>query len=209
MTKRRLSNRLAAGNLCAAASIAVMSLAPQSGSANNSNDFDTRIQRGLEIAPVRLDYARRDRALVGLGSYLVNAMGGCNDCHTSPSYTKDPYTVGVVNKEVNKAGYLAGGAQFGPFTSRNLTPDKSGKPFGASYAEFRLIMRTGIDLDQWPLNLPAPANGKVLQVMPWPVYQDMTELDLRAMYEYLSAIPCVEGDPGNPAGADTMGHRCK
>jgi hypothetical protein len=36
----------------------------------------------------------------------------------------------------------------------------------------------------------------LLQVMPWPVYRNMTDRDLRAIYEYLRAIPCVEGDPG-------------
>jgi cytochrome c553 len=34
--------------------------------------------------------------------------------------------------------------------------------------------------------------------MPWPVYQSLSDNDLRAIYEYLSAIPCVEGGPGSP-----------
>jgi hypothetical protein len=32
--------------------------------------------------------------------------------------------------------------------------------------------------------------------MPWPTFQNMTDRDIRAIYEYLSAIPCLEGDPG-------------
>jgi hypothetical protein len=39
--------------------------------------------------------------------------------------------------------------------------------------------------------------------MPWPIYRNMTDHDLRAIYEYLSAIPCVEGGPGEPP------NRCK
>jgi hypothetical protein len=31
----------------------------------------------------------------------------------------------------------------------------------------------------------------VLHVMPWPVYQGMTDGDLRAIYEFLSAIPAI------------------
>lgn len=31
--------------------------------------------------------------------------------------------------------------------------------------------------------------------MPWPDFQTLTDYDLRAIYEYLSAIPCVEGPP--------------
>ncbi len=32
-------------------------------------------------------------------------------------------------------------------------------------------------------------HGGLLQVMPWPVYGKMTDRDLIAIYEYLSAIP--------------------
>jgi len=39
----------------------------------------SRIQIGYKIAPVRLNLAHRDLQMVGLGSYLVNAVGGCND----------------------------------------------------------------------------------------------------------------------------------
>jgi hypothetical protein len=31
--------------------------------------------------------------------------------------------------------------------------------------------------------------------MPWPIHQNMTDHDIRAIYEYLSAIPCIEGPP--------------
>ena len=34
---------------------------------------------------------------------------------------------------------------------------------------------------------------RILQVIPWPTFQDMTDQDFRAIYEYLHAIPC---DPG-------------
>lgn len=42
-----------------------------------------------------------------------------------------------------------------------------------------------------------PHTGRILQVMPWPVYGKMTRRDLRAVYEYLSAIPHAE--PAAPA----------
>jgi len=32
--------------------------------------------------------------------------------------------------------------------------------------------------------------------MPWPVYGDMTDGDLEAIYEYLSSIPSLDG-PGS------------
>ncbi|MEO8674007.1 MAG: cytochrome C [Casimicrobiaceae bacterium] len=158
-----------------------------------------RIVQGYRIAPVKLNLHGKNRALVGLGSYIVNAEGGCNDCHTAPPYAVggDPYQ--GQPKKVNADGYLGGGTSFGPFVSRNLTPDKSGRPVGGdSFATFRLVMRTGVDLDN-----VHPQISPLLQVMPWPVYQSMTDHDLRAIYEYLSAIPCVEGGPGSPP------NRCK
>ena len=41
-----------------------------------------------------------------------------------------------------------------------------------------------------------PFNGDLLQVMPWPEYQDWTDHDLVAIYEYLKAIPCI-ASPGH------------
>lgn len=154
---------------------------------------DGRIQRGFEIAPVPLDFHRKNRALVGLGSYIVNAQGGCNDCHTCPSYTPghNPFN-GVGDGQFNPTNYLAGGVPFGPvLRSANLTPDPvSGKPENLTLAEFVSVMRTGHDPD---------VPGHILQVMPWPVYRHMVDRDLRAIYEYLRAIPHAE--PGHCTGA--------
>ena len=47
-----------------------------------SESLDPRVRVGFEIAPVPLDVRGKDRALVGLGSYFVNAVASCNDCHT-------------------------------------------------------------------------------------------------------------------------------
>jgi hypothetical protein len=35
----------------------------------------------------------------------------------------------------------------------------------------------------------------LLQVMPWPVYGQMTDRDLQAIYLYLSALPRAEPPP--------------
>jgi hypothetical protein len=149
-----------------------------------------RIARGYAIAPVRLELAGKDPILVGLGSYLVNAAGGCNDCHTNPPFAAggDPFQ--GQPKQVNAEHYLAGGMSFGPFTSRNLTPDATGRPAGLTFAEFRRTMRTGEDLKN-----AHPQISPLLQVMPWPVYQSLTERDLRAIYEFLRAIPHAEPGP--------------
>ena len=61
-------------------------------------------------------------------------------------------------------------------------------------------MRTGVDLKD---DLLPPGKTPILQVMPWPVYSMMTRCDLRAIYEYLRAIPPHEGCV--PAGVQGSG----
>jgi hypothetical protein len=143
----------------------------------------SEIQRGLALSPVKLNLHGKNRDLVALGSYIVNAQGGCNDCHSCPSYEPghSPYTGG--DGAIDAEHFLAGGVPFGPFVSRNLTPDDSGRPAGLSLDEFMSALRTGHDPDN---------PGELLQVMPWPIYGKMTDRDLKAVYEYLSAIPHAE-----------------
>lgn len=155
-------------------------VAAAGGDDDESAGDRSRIARGFAIAPVPLDLRHKNRALVGLGSYLVNAGGGCNDCHTNPPYTHSGNPFTGAPKQVNQAHYLAGGAPFGPFTSRNLT-DVTDEH---SFDEFLQMIRHGRDFDN-----AHPQISPLLQVMPWPVYQDLTTRDLRAIYEYLSAIP--------------------
>jgi hypothetical protein len=158
-------------------------------SAGDGGDDESRIKRGFDIAPVPLDLTGKNRALVGLGSYIVNAQGGCNDCHTHPAYVPDEGPFLGLPTQINAAQYLTGGRQFGPFTSRNLTPDATGKPAGLTLEQFQNVLRTGQD--------PEGPPGDLLQVMPWPVYGNMVDRDFRAIYEYLRAIPSRPDNP-NP-----------
>lgn len=142
----------------------------------------SRVRIGFEIAPVPLDLRGKNRALVGLGSYLVNATGGCNDCHTSPPYAPGGDPFAGEPEIVNVDGYLAGGTPFGPFISRNLTPDENGLPAGLTFEQFRDTLRTGVDQDD---------PNRLLQVMPWPVFGKLSDRDLLAIYTYLRSIPSV------------------
>ena len=160
-----------------------------------------RIIRGFQIAPVPLNLRGKNLPLVGLGSYIVNGEGGCNDCHTLPSYAEggDPFL--GERKKVNAARYLAGGTPFGDPTnpdtpiSRNLTPRANGLPANLTWEQFRQVIRTGVDLKHRRPFAPSEEHD-LLQVMPWPVYQDMIDRDLRAVYEYLEINPlaAVESD---------------
>src|SRR5688572_5711779 len=154
---------------------------------NPPDSEQERIVRGFLISPVRLKLRGRDRNLIGLGSYIVNAQGGCNDCHTAPPYAEggDPF-MGQPEK-INAARYLAGGTEFGPFMSRNLTPrPRTGLPANLTFEQFRDALRHGTDFKN-----AHPEISPLLQVMPWPVYGKMSSLDLRAIYEFLRAIPSL------------------
>src|ERR1041384_2094882 len=48
----------------------------------DDNGPESKIERGFAIAPVPLDLRGKNPALVGLGSYIVNAKGGPNSCHS-------------------------------------------------------------------------------------------------------------------------------
>jgi hypothetical protein len=180
-----------------------------------------KIRIGFEVAPVPLNMAGKDPALVGLGSYYVNVLDHCNTCHSAGPATEfakggNPYFKINGGAVINPATYLGGGRVFplqalgAPvIVSRNLTPDKTGLPEGGrTFEEFRFIIQTGTDLDRLHLNCSAPGanpnncypdnlpfNGELLQIMPWPGLRNLKERDLRAIYEYLRAVPCIEGPP--------------
>jgi hypothetical protein len=56
--------------------------------AHDQDDEDSKIRIGFDIAPVHLNLAGKDRELVGLGSYIVNAQADCNGCHSAGTATE-------------------------------------------------------------------------------------------------------------------------
>ncbi len=121
--------------------------------------------------------------------------------------------------KVDPTTYLGGGQEFGQvgfdpntfalqgpvIVSRNLTPDYTGRAEGGNtFDQFLNIIRTGKDHDMLHppctsgLNTPPnciipPTDGALLQVMPWPTFNNMSNNDLLAIYTYLSAVPCYPG----------------
>ncbi len=239
MKSRSISKLLVASVALVAVTVLLLAFKTPRVSAGPESEHDqdeSKVEIGLAIAPVPLNFDRKDKRLVGLGSYIVNAQSDCNGCHSQGPATEyigpgNPYLLAPPHgpftgmQQINPATYLGGGRDFGPFGSkgellhlysRNLTPNKTGRPEGGhTFREFLTIMRTGKDYDLVHPNctggtttgscLLPPFNGDVLQVMPWPVHQNMTEHDLRAIYEYLSAIPCIDT---NIAGAPVLRNDC-
>jgi hypothetical protein len=228
MTSRQFVKTAGAIALPTAILLAAMLSSTRPVCATNDEDRDegSKIRIGFQIAPVQLNLQGKNPALVGLGSFIVNAQADCDGCHSAGPPTEflpggNPYF--GQNQQVNPATYLGGGRDFGPYPfpnsplhiiSRNLTPDKTGRPEGGhTFDEFRTIIRTGADMDHLHPHcagaptancLQAPFDGDLLQIMPWNVYRNMTDHELRAIYEYLSALPCVEGpsDPNDPRHND-------
>jgi mono/diheme cytochrome c family protein len=106
------------------------------------------------------------------GAFLVG-IAGCSDCHT-PQDRGQPI-----------AGMEFGGGQifegpWGKAASANLTPDASGIPY-YDEALFVQTIRTGY-VKARALN----------QIMPWYVYRDMTDEDLKAIFAYLKTLAPVK-----------------
>ena len=204
--------------VCLPRTIALSVLFLLGGSAYADDDdpmASSLVEQGFEISPIpkdQLNYTGTSQTVVGLGSYLVNAVGDCGGCHSFPLFLEkggpgtnpsagDPFTgkpstqsvSGHLVANLNVAHYLGGGRCFGPFMARNLTPDKYGPVEGLTQKEFIKVMRTGEDIhckkfSDDPICALGPPTP-LLQVMPWPTYHNMTDSHLRAIYAYLKAIP--------------------
>lgn len=149
-------------------------------------------EKGLSIVPFQLDLAglsNAEKERIGLGSYYLNALVGCNDCHQQPNPSGPP-------------GYFGGGTAFqiGPsgekVYSRNLTPDPD-TGLKLTEAEFVEAIRTGKDF-----KAAKEGDDEALIVMPWAVYRYMTEEDLKSIYAYLRKIPPIKNQvPDDIKGA--------
>ncbi len=149
-------------------------------------------EKGLTLAPFNLDVtglSNAEKERIGPGSYYLNAMVLCNDCHMTPNPNGPP-------------GYLGGGTPFqiGPagekVYSRNLTPDPD-TGLQLTEAEFIEAIRTGKDFKAKQQD----NTDEQLIVMPWPVYRWMTDEDLKSIYAYLKKVPAID----NPVPNDIKG----
>src|ERR1700676_3894164 len=97
----------------------LLSKTPVKAQSDDDGEGDSRIERGFDAAPVKLNLKGKDRALVGLGSYIVNVLVDCNGCHSAgpaTQFTSNPYLRTppfVPPAKVNPATYLGGGRDFG------------------------------------------------------------------------------------------------
>jgi hypothetical protein len=136
------------------------------------------------------------------GKYLVS-VAGCNDCHT-------PFKLGPNGPEPDMTRMLSGHpenlrmpeppANAGPWIWHGAATNTAyAGPWGVSYA-FNLTPdeHTGIGIWTEDIFVKTIRTGRhwgvsrpILPPMPWQVYRNMTDDDLRAVYAFLRSIPPV------------------
>ncbi|HET9977597.1 MAG TPA: c-type cytochrome [Burkholderiaceae bacterium] len=153
---------------------------------------------------------------VARGRYLVNTSG-CHDCHTpfklgpkgpepdmsralsghpqelkmppAPKLPEGPWLV------VSSATNTAHAGPWGVSFTANLTPDKDTGLGDWTAQDFKNTIRTGRHLGR---------GREILPPMPIPVYSQMNDDDLEAIFAYLKTVPAIRNkvpEPLAPAAA--------
>ena len=146
---------------------------------------------------------------VARGRYIVSTSG-CHDCHT-------PWKVGPNGPEPDFSRALSGHPQelvmpplpappmpwvmtvagtntamagpWGVSFTANLTPDPETGTGKWSVRNFKDTIRTGRHFGRGRAILPP---------MPWPVYRNLTDEDLEAVFAYLQSIPPIKNHVPRP-----------
>jgi mono/diheme cytochrome c family protein len=170
------------------------------------------------IGPAHSAEATANADKVARGKYLTT-IAGCNDCHT-------PFKLGANGPEPDMDRMLSGHPEALRITSPAAAPKEpwvmtaaatntawSG-PWGVSFtANLTPDPETG--LGKWTLRnfMDTIRSGRhlgrgrpILPPMPWPMYKNMTDADLEAVYSYLRTIPAIRNkvpEPLPPAAAQS------
>jgi hypothetical protein len=156
------------------------------------------LMRGLAVQPLGDNpavYAMStdDQALFARGSYLVNAVVGCNDCHGWPARVTTPGSTFLM---LSTDDYLAGGRVFGvPPTLQaplnqvyTMSANLIGPANGALHAAPPLAYPFFIGLLETGAHVEDPDQRLVGFPMPVQVFRQMTNYDLQALYTYLNNV---------------------
>ena len=153
-------------------------------------------------------------AAVQRGKYLVSVLA-CTDCHTpkkmgpnGPEPDMTRFLSGYVEENlpapppssgpwmVHTNGQLTAWAgPWGISYTKNLTPDENTGIGSWSEETFMKAIRTGKHMG---------VSRPILPPMPWDVYRNLTDEDLKAVYAYLRTIPAIHNpqpDPTPPPAA--------
>lgn len=143
------------------------------------------------------------------GKYIVSTSG-CHDCHT-------PFKLGPNGPEPDMSRALSGHPQdlvmppapalegpwgmtaaatntawagpWGVSFTANLTPDAETGIGKWSFRNFKDTIRTGKHFGR---------GRPILPPMPWPVYRNLTDADLEAVFAYLQTVPPIRNRVPQP-----------
>lgn len=109
------------------------------------------------------------------GSYLVNSIGACGNCHT-------PRQQGVpdLSKKFS-GGFQTFDEPWFTVKGANITPDKDTGIGNWSEADLRTALLTGV----------RPNGVTLATVMPYPFYKMMMPSDVDAIIAYLRSVPAI------------------
>ena len=164
--------------------------------------------RALKTSAKRIhsEMAGRSHSQIKRGEYLVNAVGGCSDCHT-------PHIMTSQGPVPDPARLLAGSPQdekVPDVPDGTLGPDKWGGvvsvdmttwagPWGVSFSS-NLTPDSATGIGSWSekMFIASIRKGKywgsgrdLLPPMPWQTFRNLTDNDLGAIYAYLMSIKPV------------------
>jgi len=142
-------------------------------------------------------------AAVKRGQYLVSVLG-CHDCHT-------PFKMGPNGPEPDMSRMLSGHPETLPvskppasleepwFMASTMTNTAHAGPWGISYtANLTPDRNTGLGIWTEDMFMRAIRTGRHMGVsrpinppMPWPVYRNLTDEDLKSVFAYLQTIPPI------------------
>jgi len=143
------------------------------------------------------------------GKYLVNTVGGCNDCHT-------PWKMGPQGPEPDMTRMLSGHPAEMPMppapklsmpwmAAAGATMTAWAGPWGVSYTANLTPDSTGLGTWDETVFMLAIRNGKhigngrpILPPMPWQNFAKMTDDDLKAIFAYLKTIPPIKNKVPEP-----------
>jgi mono/diheme cytochrome c family protein len=153
------------------------------------------------------------------GRYLTT-LGGCNDCHT-------PKNFGPAGPEPDMTRALSGHPateKLPPVPKDVIGPDKWGSlgnngftafvgPWGVSFARnLTPDQATGIGSWTEDMFIKTIRDGKhqgegrpLLPPMPWPMYRNMTDEDLKAVFAYLRSIKPINNAVPDPIPVEKLG----
>lgn len=159
-------------------------------------------------------------AAVERGRYLVSVLA-CNDCHTpkkmgpnGPEIDMSKMLIGYVGKEMTPPApepgpwmahttdqFTAWAGPWGISYAKNLTPDENTGIGSWSEETFIKAIRTGKHMG---------VSRPILPPMPWNVYTNLTDADLKAIYTYLRTLAPVSNpqpDPTPPPAGAAAGQK--